>query len=81
MTAKSPRSAFESHGLASNGLLPLPLSRVLYEELVGEFNIAPNYLSVLSTGIATYISPSTKTNNTKREHARKPEKKCFRGVN
>jgi hypothetical protein len=52
-------------------LLPLPLSRLLYEKLVEEFDIAPSYLSVLSTGVATYISPSTKTDNSEREHARK----------
>jgi hypothetical protein len=68
-------SAFESHTPASNGLLPLPISRTLYEDIAHEFNVSPNYLTVLSTGVATYISPSAGEGCVDWEHARK-----FNGV-
>ena len=70
-------SAFESQTLASNGLLPLPLSRTLFEQVAREFSISSVYLSVLNTGMATYISPSTKSDSTEWQHARKLIKKCY----
>jgi hypothetical protein len=73
--AKISHSAFESHIPASNGLLPLPISRTLFEEIAHEFSVSPNYLTVLSTGVATYISPSVSEGCIGWEHARR-----FNGV-
>jgi hypothetical protein len=64
-------SAFESRGPASNGLLPLPISRSLFEKISGDFKISPDYLTVLSTGVATFLSPSFRGGCEDWEHARK----------
>ena len=55
-----PCRAFISPCAANNGRLPLPLSRRLFDHVIGTFNISPTFLTVLNSGVARYTSSSTR---------------------
>lgn len=59
--ANEPCRAFISPCAAENGKLPLPLSRRLFEHVTETFDISPTFLTVLNSGVARYISPSTRS--------------------
>ena len=72
IATNEPCRAFISPCAANNGKLPLSLSRRLFDHVIRTFDILPTFLTVLNSGVARYISPSTRIQIGKQwEQARK----------
>ncbi|KAI0180526.1 hypothetical protein GGR52DRAFT_531722 [Hypoxylon sp. FL1284] len=60
--------AFTNTTRESNGKMPLPISKNLFERIAEGFNISATFLNVLDTGIATYTS--TIPSNSRKENSK-----------